>query len=55
MGRKRTPILEKPVDLHIRLPHDLNKTFNEYMIKNKALTKTEVIVRCLNNYLKNLY
>jgi len=54
MGRKRTPVEEKPIDLHIRLPYDLNKLFNEYMDKNKSLTKTEVICNCLNRYLNKL-
>ena len=54
MGKKRTILSLKLVELHIKLPRELSDRLNKYLVENKALTKTEVVCNALNSYLKNL-
>lgn len=52
MGRKRIVAEFKKVELHIKLPHELNEKLNQYLNENKSLSKTEVTCNALNDYLR---
>ncbi len=51
MGRKRIIKELKKVDLHVKLPSDLNDKLINYLNENKSLSKTEVVCKSLNLYL----